>query len=445
MKRFLGCLLAGILLCTTAVSAATVEGVSVDSALLSGVTMAPITGLSEALSLSLSADAGHYVLTDPADPALRLEFDTAAPDGAKERFYHYNEDGSLTIDGEEETELPHPICRYGEQSELYVPFRYVCEYFGARVYWSEETGASAERSGYGKTTLMRADGTHRERVAMPDGLESAQIEGNTLLYIVGEAMYKKDLVTGSTAYLCPAGKAHVENGKVFVAKGDGLYVTEIESGKTRTVVTGATVYDYMAGGYIWAESADGITIYNTEGDRVDRITGTFDTPIEYVGGRVYYLTETEELRRAWADGSGDEFLAKAAFYPEYIDGFVYYTDLAGNYRRVNVESKADEMVYGLNLEYIAAIGDDYVLNLYDEGGKHRMFIGAPDGRGLLPFGAPGVVLCPDPVVIGEALIGVSLSDGRPYRVEKDGAAPLSNDVAALLCGYYDGYVYYLIN
>lgn len=440
------CILLIFVFAPQSLQAAKIDQVDVESFVSGGTTMAKASEAAEALGLTFIAQDGEYLLLSQGDEKEGLCFVKGREDAVFLRAYGLSSAGVPVLEYEEEHALSAPWCM--ANGALYVPFRYVCEYFGARVSWSEEQGALAQRTAYGRPVLMRTDGTRREMVAMPEDFESAMIAGDKLIYLAGDSFYIQPLSGGDAAYLCPAGRVHVSDGYLFVSSGESVRSIDLETLSQTELFTGAVMVGYTVDGYAWCENSEGEAfVYDGDGTCLAHVTGDLADAFEYKDGFVYYLTDTLELHRARPDGTGDSPLAKSAAYPALIDGGVYYTDMAGNFRRVDVETGEDVMVYGLNLECMKVLHDGtYLFNFYAPKLEQcRMFASAFDGTLFRTYGSAGVILDACPALFREGLCGRSMMDGKLYYVTDEAALCLSEDFAAVFCGVYGDFAYYVLS
>lgn len=441
MKKLFSFVLALCILLSGTALAATVENRAVESYISDGTTYAEVSSLAEALGLYYAEKDGRISLTDNVTSPSALVFDMNNPFSVTVMSYE-GKQGELKLIKSAEQALIMPI--QVTESRVFVPIRYVSEFFGARVYYSEgET--RVERASYGKATLIRTNGTVRERVLMPEGFESAVIIGDELLYISGGSIYKRSLYEeGADEYLCPAGRTHPVGDRLFVFSAGSVNVVEIATGKSQKIADKVTMVGYTYDDYIWCETEKDITVYDVYANKIAKITGKFYNAFEYAGGRVFYTDSSDKLYSAKPDGTDVRVLAKVAYYPDYYDGFVYYTDLAGNYRRVNAETGEDIMIYGLNLEKLSVLSGKFILNYYSQEGKHRLFVSNPDGTEFRPYSAAGIAAAAVPLNYLDGLLVTSLTDGKPYYVTEDKAVLLSDDEPSLVAGAHGEWAYYVI-
>lgn len=440
-KKILLMTLAFSALFAAAALGAEVENKFVPSYLDGSVTYAEGEALADALGLIYSEKDGGALFTEnKADPmALSL----SSRDEANATVMSFvGEIGELKLQTTYTEALTSPVKE--NEGKVYVPFRYVAEFFGARVYYENGT-PSAERGKYYSPTLIRTNGETREVIAMPEGFESAVIADDTLLYIVGDSLYKKSLSSeGEGEYLFKAGRAHVSGNKLFVLSGGEVSSVDIESKKSVLLCKNVTMVGYTYDDYAWCDTLEKSFVYDKYGNKIAEVTGDFHNAFDYVDGLVYYTDKTARLYRAKPDGTGAELLAKAAFYPAYIDGFVYYVDMAGNYRRVNADGTNDIMVYGLNLEKIAEKEGKFIYNYFSESGRNRMLISDPDGTNMTLYSSENVAAAATPVAYRDGFAIISYFDSKPYYVTDDKAVLLEDDEPDLMVGTYGDFVYYVV-
>lgn len=422
-------------------SAATVENSHVDSYMDGGVTYAEGAALASALGIDFSEKDGTLMLTDNCSDPMSLVFDIKTPNEVTVMSFE-GLLGELKLSGKH-TELLGSSVRM-KDGKLYVPIRFVSDFFESRVYYFEgET--TVERYGYHTPTLIRTNGSVRERIAMPDGFESAVVVGDELLYIAGDAIYKRSLSSDrEDKYLCRAGRTHLAGDRLFVLSSGELDVVNISNGTVEKLTDKVTMVGYTYGDNAWCETEDGTFVYDRYANKQAVITGEFYNAFDYDGGRVFYTDSAARLCVANADGSKEKVLAKAAYYPDYYDGRVYYTDSAGNYRRVDVETGEDIMVYGLNLEKIGISDGEFILNYYSSEGKHRMFVSKPDGTDFRPYSAPDFAAAAELVVYHDGFLTVGFFDGKPYYVTENFAVALTDDEPTAVAGVYGEWAYYVL-
>ncbi len=441
MKKIISLVLVLCTLLSGAAFAATVENMAVESYIHEGTTYAEVSSLAEALGLSYAEKEGRLTLTDCVTSPSALSFDINRPLSVTVMSYE-GKQGELKLNKSAEQALSVPI-RVTE-GKIFVPIRFVSEFFGARVNYSEgET--RVERASYGKATLIRTNGTVRERILMPEGFESAVVIGDELLYISEGSIYKRSLSEeGEDVYLCPAGRTHPVGDRLFVFSAGSVNVVEIATGKSQKIADNVTMVGYTCDDYIWCETEKDITVYDVYANKKAKITGKFYNAFEYADGRVFYTDSSDKLYSAKPDGTDVKLLVKVAYYPDYYDGFIYYTDLAGNYRRVNAQTGEDIMVYGLNMEKLSVLSGKFILNYYSQEGKHRLFVSNPDGTEFKPYSAAGLAAASIPIEYLNGLLVTSLTDGKPYYATEDEALLLSDDEPALVAGAYGEWVYYVV-
>lgn len=440
VKRILSVVLAAVLLPTSAL-AATVENKSVPSYLSDSVTYAEAEALSQALGLIFSEKNGAVLFTENTEDPVALSLSCENPLTATVMCFE-GEIGGLELKKTYTEALSSPITV--RDGRVYVPFRYVAEFFKARVYY-EDGEARAERTKYYCPTLMRVNGEVRERVDMPEGFESAVIAGDSLLYIVGDKLYKRSLsAEGEDKYLCGAGRAHASGDKLFVFAGGEVSSVDINTGKAVLLCKDVTMVGYTAEDYAWCEMQDKSVVYDKYGNFITAVTGEFYNAFDYVDGYVYYTDKSAALYRAKPNGKESEVLAKAAYYPEYINGYIYYIDGAGNYRRVSADGKDDIMVYGLNLEVVAEKDGKHIYNYFSADGNHRLFISNPDGTEMKPYSEEGMASLTKPMEYKDGWAIVSYAYSKPYYVTEDSAQKLSDDDPDTVVGAYGEWFYYVL-
>lgn len=441
MKKLTALILAFTLMFSALCLAATVENIEVPSYLDNGVTYAESEALASSLGLLYSNKNGVCTFLEPSDDPMALQFNINTPDTVTVQSFDGKKD-ALKL-GKTYTE-PLTVPVKESDGRLYVPFRYVCEFFGARVYY--DGNAKAERTDYYRPMLLRTNGTLREVVSVPEDFETALIAGDYLIYSAGKNFYRRALNTDSEdEYLCRAGSTHIAGSHLFVLSGGQLISVNIETKKTVPVCEGVTMVGYTVDDYAWCETASGTFIYDKYANYIDKITGTFFNTFEYHDGYVYYTDSSARLFKAKSDGAESELLAKAAFYPKYIDGYIYYNDIAENYRRVDVTTKEDIMVYGLNLEQIISLSDKFVLNYYSDVGSHKMYISNPDGTEFKPFAAPDLAAASKPFLYKDGILVRSFFDGKLYYAGEDFSVKLSDDKPSSVSGVYGDFAYYIID
>ncbi len=442
MKKITAITIIFILLFSITSFGAFVDGKRLSEYKQGSYTMVSSKELADMLKLDYSFDGESYSLTEPSSNALGLKFYK----GNTDKVYHISykgEKGSLKETSREENVLP---CNFSFiDGKLYVPFRYVCEYFGARVYFDENKGAYAQRGNYYSPKLISSDGMVRSIVEVKDTIESAIISGNYLIYVSGDKMFKKNLETEKTSYLFKAGKAHASGNSLFVLSQGSVFLIDVESGKNIKLCENVNMVGYTEEDYAWCETLDeGILIFDNKGNKIENIKEKYAEAFDYKDGYVYYTDANARLFREKTDGSIKEELAKAALYPVLKDGYVYYSDMALNFRRVNIETKEDMMVYGLNLEYMITLKDKYVFNYYSENGNYKMFIANPDGTEFELFSGGNVATMIIPILYKDGILIKNVKDGYLYYAKKDGAQKISEDIASMICGVYKDKVYYIV-
>ncbi len=437
MKKILITILIFILLFAITPNAAKIDGEEIESTLINGVTMAPLFSIAEKMELDYSANEGAYSVKSKGENYIKLSFERG-----KEGIAHLTVCSEGMMTKSEDINLPEKSTYI--DGKLYVPFRTVLEAFEARVYWTEEEGAWAYRTDYGREIMIRTDGKVRQALPYPEEFEGIVLLDDNFLYIKNGWFVKKNLNTGEEAVLCKVGIPHKTKDKLFVMAQDELFSIDIESGEYVIIAKGVSMVGYTADDYAWCETDKGTFIYDKEGALISEITGRFDNSWDYFGTKVYYLDKMNAMYRANPDGTNEEFLIKTALYPKWIDKYIYYTDQSGSYRRFNVETKEDIMVYGLNLEHIFTLSDKYILNFYGDNGKCGMYISNPDGTDFAPYGSEGVIAGITPALYKDGIVTVNHVDKKLYYITKDEAIALTDDKIESLVGVYDGFVYYTI-
>ncbi|MDO5479666.1 MAG: stalk domain-containing protein, partial [Clostridia bacterium] len=335
MKKITAVAILFTLLFTFCSFGAKIDGEKIESTLLNGTTMAPLEDIARVMNLEFWPSSEQYAVSEKNDTPRMLNFVHSEPEKVYAQYYVKNADGSLKLTDEEELILPESAVRI--DGKLFVPFRFVAEYFGANVYWSEEDGAWAYRTSYGKTALIRTDGKVRERVEISGNIESAVIVSDYLVVVREGELVRISLKDGSEKVIGKSGRVHVEGDKIFVLGSGKLTLIDVKTGESKPVDENITMVGYLAGGGAWCEKADKASVYDANGNHIADVTGNFENPWEYQDGFVYYLTSSMEMRRAKTDGSGEEVLIKTALYPEWVDGYIYYSDSLMNYRRFDVK------------------------------------------------------------------------------------------------------------
>ena len=442
MKKLAALVLIISVLLSFNIFGAKVDNVEIKSTLLNGTTMVPLEEVAKALELEFSASSGEYSVSEKNDYPRMLVFRMEEPDKAYAQSYTKDKGGSLILADEMELSLPEKITRI--DGKLYVPYRFVLEFYKANVYWSEEKGAYAYRTSYGEAALIRTNGEIRERVSLNESYENAVIVGDYVILIRGAKLYRVSLIDGSETEIGESGRIHVEGNKLFVMGSGKLTMIDVTTGESKLIEENIKMVGYMSGGGAWCDKVDGTTtVYDASGNFLADITGEFTNAWEYQDGFVYYLTSGMQLRRAKADGSEDEALVRVALYPEWIDDFVYYSDSNLNYRRINVKTGEDIMVYGLNLEQVGTYNGKYIFNFYSES-FNRLFISNPDGTELKPYGEAGVVVSGTPAVYKDGIVAKAIEDDFIYYITENKTEKLTDDSVAEFCGIHDGFVYYTV-
>ncbi len=421
------------------VGAAKIDDVEVTSFVKNGTTMAKASELADALSLDFTVSDGVYRLKKQDGGEQALHFQEGRGDAALIDAYP-----SETAADEIPLEEPWAVVN----GALYVPFRPIAEFFGARVYWTPEEGAFAQRTDYGHPVLIRTDGTDRTVLTMPDGFETALIAGDNLIYLVDDSFYIRPLSGGEASRLCAAGKTHLTDDRLFVSSGGRVGCVNLQTLSYVPLFEGAVMVGYTADDCVWCESAEGDAfVFDGDGTCLAHVTVDFDEAFDYYDGFVYYLKDALTLYRARPDGSDSCRLAKSAAYPALIDGGVYYTDLAGNFRRVDVETGDDFMVYGLNLECMGRLdGQTFLFNFYAPSlDACRLFAAAFDGSLFHALGPTGLVLDRGLKPFRDGVCARSLVDAKLYYITADGAHALSDDEADVFCGVNGDFAYYIVS
>ena len=441
MKK-ISALIALFTLCFTLVAfGAKIDNTEIKSTVINGTTMVVLEDFAKLFDLDFMPSSEQYAVAEKNDTPRMLNFVHSEPDKVYAQLYSKESDGSLKLRDEQIIALPESVVRL--DGKLYVPFRFVAEYFGANVYWNENDGAWAYRTNYGEAVLIKTDGNIRERVKLSGSYENAFIIGKYLILIRGSELYRVNLDDNSEIFLGKSGYVHIEGDKLFVLGGGKLTMIDVETGKTKVIDENLLVVSYMVGGGAWCDKLDGTSVYDADGNFITDITGDFHNPWEYQDGFVYYQTAEMEMRRAKPDGSMDESLIKAALYPEWIDGYIFYADAAMNYRRFNPKTGEDIMVYGLNLGHVMKYNDKYIFNFYTEN-LMRLFISNPDGTEFKPFGGEGVVVSGTPAIFKDGIAARGIEDDLLYYITENETVKLTDDVISEFSGVYDGYVYYTI-
>lgn len=441
MKKILIGILIFILLFTISPYAAKIDGIEIESTVLNGVTMAPLSKIAELMDLDFTAKDGVYSVNNRVDVEVDLYLKLSFVKGQEDKaFLIYSLNGSDPY--EEEITLSAKVTFI--DGKLYVPFRDVLEVFNARVYWTPEEGAYAYRNNYGREVIVRTDGKIREVVSAPTNFEYITYFDEFFLYIRDGEIIKREVSTSMEENLGKSGKIHVSENKLFVMSGGELWTIDLTTGEKKDILNGVTMVGYTVDDYAWCETEDETFVYDGEGTLIAEIKGEFENSWNYYEGKVYYRDMSGTMYRANPDGTGEEFLIKAALYPEWIGEYIYYTDLAGNYRRFHVETKEDIMVYGLNLEYVMTLSDKYILNFYGENEYYRMYISNPDGSDFAPYGGEGVIAGIKPIIYKDGIVTINQVDNKLYYITKDSAIALTDDKVKSFLGEHDGFLYYTI-
>lgn len=440
MKRILSLVLILSVLFSVCAFAAVVENEEVASFMEGSVTYAEAEGLASALGLIYSGKEDGALFTENTSSPDALSVSLTTPYSASLMSFD-GEIGELKLLKTSPLQMEHPVI--SRNGRLYVPLRFISEFFGARVYY-ENGKARVERGKYYAPALIRTNGAVRERVSVKEGFEGAVIAGDNLLYIAGDEMYIRNLATGEEKQLCRAGRAHVSGNKVFVFAGGEVISVDLTTGRSVTLCGNVMMVGYTHDDYAWCDMEDRSEVYDKYGNKIATVTGDFNNAFDYADGLVYYTEKNGALYRAKPDGSEKEFLAKAAYYPEYIDGFIYYIDDAGNFRRVSADGSADSMVYGLNLEFAARSGDEYIFNYYSPNGKPRLFIGKPDGTSFRPYSSENVSPLTKMLLYRDGFSFVSHYDNKVHYVTETTSAKLSDDEPTAMAGTYGEWVYYVV-
>lgn len=439
MKRILSLVLILSALFSAGAFAATVENEEVKSFMEGSVTYAEAKGLAEALGLLYSGKENEALLTENTASPDALSFSALTPDSASVMSFD-GEIGELKLLRTYPLELPYPVI--SKDGALYLPLRFTAEFFGARVYY-ENGEARVECGKYHTPTLIRTNGNERERVSVKEGFESAVIAGDDLIYIAKDEMYIRNLLTGEEKPLCKAGRAHVSGNKLFVLSGGEVISVDLTTGRSATLCKNVTMVGYTHDDYAWCDTEGKSEVYDKYGNKIATVTGDFYNAFDYADGLVYYTERGGALYRAKPDGSEREFLAKAAYYPEYIDGFIYYIDGAGNFRRVSSDGLSDIMVYGLNLEFAAKSGDEYIFNYYSPNGTPRLFISKPDGTSFRPYSDGNVSPITKMIPYRDGFCFVSHYDNKVHYASESSSLTLSDDEPESMVGTHSGWVYYV--
>ena len=442
MKKIVALILIISVLFSFSAFGAKVDNTEIKSTLLNGTTMVPLEDLAKLLELEFWPSSENYSVSEKNDYPRMLVFNPEEPGKAYAQSYVKEKDGNLRLTDELELSLPENITRI--DGKLYVPYRFVLEFYKANVYWTEEDGAYAYRTSYGEPALIRTNGDIRERVSLSESYENAVIVGDYVILIRGAKLYRLSLVDGSEKEIGESGRVHVEGDKLFVLGSGKLTLIDVITGESKLIEENIRMVGYLAGGGAWCDKIDGsAVVYDASGNLLANITGEFTNPWEYQEGFVYYLTPGMELRRAKPDGTEDEVLARTALYPEWIDGYIYYIDSAMNYRRINAETFEDIMVYGLNLEQVGTYNGKYIFNFYSES-FNRLFISNPDGTEFKPFGEPGVVVSGTPVIFRDGIVAKGIEDDHIYYITENKTEKLTDDTVEEFCGIHEGFVYYTV-
>ncbi len=441
MKRLTALVLIFSVLFTISVLGAKIDGEEIKSTLLNGTTMAPLEDMAKLLDLDFSPSSGEYSVSEKNDTPRMLIFKPDVADKAYAQSYIKQKDGSLKLTHEEEIALPEKMIRI--DGKLYVPYRFLLEFYNANVYWNEKDGAYAYRTSYGEPALIKTDGSLRERVLLKGSFENAFIAGGNIILIRGGGLYKVNPENGEETLLGESGRVHIEGDKLFVLKSGRLTIIDVVTGNKKDVTEGVTMVGYLAEGGAWCEKGELASVYDIDGNFITDITGEFHNPWEYNDGYVYYLTAEMEMRRAKADGTEEEALIKTALYPEWIDGYIYYSDSAMNYRRYDVKTGEDIMVYGLNLEHVLSYNGKNIYNFYSEG-ITKLFISNPDGTEFKAFGSEDIAVSGTPAFYKDGFAARGLEGDFIYYITEKETVKLSDDEAFEFLGVLDGFVYYTI-
>lgn len=441
MKKILISILLFTLTLSVSANAAKIDEIEIESTLINGVTMVPLSDMAEIMNLDFSANDGVYSVNNRLGDIIGLYIKLSFIRGKEDKaFVEYDLYGDNP--GKEEITLSEKAVFI--DGKLYVPFRDVLEYFDARVYWTPEDGAYAYMESYGREVIVRTDGNVRQVISAPVDFDDITLLDGYFYYIKGGKLIKRDAETSMEEDLGQAGKIHKSGDKLFVMGSGNLSVLDKEKGNRKTLANGVTMVGYTAEDYAWCETQNGTFVYDREGSLIAEIKGEFENSWDYYKDKVYYQDSKGTMYRANTDGTEEEFLIKAALYPKWIDKFIYYTDMAGNYRRFNVETKEDIMVYGLNLEHVITLEGKHVLNFYGEGMNVGMYISNPDGSGMAPYGSKGVIAGAKVQLYKEGIATMNQVDKNPYYITKDGATKLTDDEIKRFCGVHNGFVYYTI-
>ena len=442
MKKITAFILIFLLLFANTAFGAKIDGEEIKSTILNGTTMVPIEDVAKLLDLDFMPTSDQYTISEKNDEPRMLNFVHTEPGKVYAQLYTKTSDGNLKMVDEQAMELPQSVVRI--DGKLYVPFRFVCEYYNANVYWDEKEGARAYRTNYGEITLIKTDGHVRERVLIEGGFESGTVSGRYFVYVKDGSLYRMNLETGEKILLGESGYVNIYGNTVYVLGQGKLTLYDLESGEGKIVCEGVTIVAYTADKGAWCETVNGTFVYNSEGALVAEITGEFYNPWEYQEGFVYYLTNNMEMRRARADGSEDEKIIKTAFYPVWIDNFIYYTDIAGNYRRFDVGTKEDIGVYGLGLDFAIKLNGMHIMNYYAESGLCMMFISEADGTGFRQFGKMGIATTGKVDLYKDGIAGRGADDDAPYYITGNDAVKLTDDHINEFYGAYKDFVYYSV-
>ncbi len=439
MKKILVSVLLFTLLFSISPYGAKIDETEIESTLINGVTMAPLSEIAELMSLDFSAKDGVYSVSSNLDDMPGIYIKLSFVRGKEDKvFAEY----SLNEGKKEEITLSEKAAFI--DGKLYVPFRDVLEYFDARVYWTREDGAYAYRTNYGGEVVVRTDGKVRQVLSAPFKFEEITLMDGFFYYIRDGKLIKRNVETSMEEDLGKAGKIHKSGDKLFIMGSGNLSVVDIKTKERKTLATGVTMVGYTADDYAWCETDSGTFVYNGEGKLITEIKGKFENSWDYYKDKVYYTDAAGSMYRANADGTKEEFLIKAALYPKWIDNFIYYTDMAGNYRRFNVDTKEDIMVYGLNLEHVITVSGKHVLNFYGDGMNVGMYISNPDGSEFLPYGDRGVIAGIRAETYKDGIATMNHVDKKPYYITEKTAIKLTDDKIKSFCGVHDGFVYYTI-
>jgi hypothetical protein len=202
-------ILLGILLFTLFLSifpnAAKIDEKEIQSTMINGVTMAPLSDIAKIINLDFSGKDGVYSVKSRVDESsdLYMQFSVSREKMDRAILKYSINGGKLK---EEEITLSEKATFI--DGKLYVPFRDVLEYFDARVDWTEEAGAYAYMKSYGKEVVVRTDGNVRQVVSDISGFEDITIIDGYFYYIKDGKLIKRAVETGKESDFGPAGKIH---------------------------------------------------------------------------------------------------------------------------------------------------------------------------------------------------------------------------------------------